>query len=173
MNLFGPLARRLAGAGLPALAGAVAGPAGAIVAAQVAKRLGLPGANPEALEKALTADPSLRVKLAELEVAMAAETNRTMEIEAADRADARANNRDDGMRRILALALPVAALGFGGCLVWWLVNRGLATEAIGMAGMVLGWLIRDASAATAYFFGTSVGSSRKSKELAAIERKTE
>jgi hypothetical protein len=42
------------------------------------------------------------------------------------------------------------------------------TEAVGIACMVLGWLIRDASSVTSFYFGTSLGSKKKSEELATV-----
>ena len=159
---WGELGKKIGGLGLPALGGALAGPGGAIVGKLVAERLGMPGANPDALARAVTTDPAALVKLRELDLDADVEMAR---LEVQDRMDARANVRDDRMRRVLAIVLPIAAIFFGVGFTALLVWKNEVTQAVGIAGTMLGWLIRDASAATSFFFGTSVGSARKSAEL--------
>jgi hypothetical protein len=159
---WGDLGKKIGGLGLPALGGALGGPGGALIGKLVAEKLGMPGANPEAIAQAVTDDPAALVKLAEIE---ATSDVQLAELEVRDRMDARTHIRDDRMRRILALALPGSALFFGTGLIIVLVRANEITQAVGMAGTILGWLIRDASAATSFFFGSSVGSSRKATEL--------
>lgn len=87
-------------------------------------------------------------------------------------ARAHANAADDATRRWIAFLLPVVAVVFGGAFLTALVLKDQITEAVGIAGMVLGWLIRDASSVTGFYFGTSLGSKKKSEELAsAAERR--
>lgn len=74
------------------------------------------------------------------------------------------------LRRI-ALILPVVAVIFGGAFLTALVLKNQITEVVGIAGMVLGWLIRDASSVTSFCFGTSLGSKKKSEELATVSER--
>lgn len=157
------LGKKLAGAGLAPLGGALGGPAGAVIGAQIAKTIGLPvGAGPAEIAQALN-DPETMVRLAQID----AEADvKLAEIEVRDRADARANSRDDGMRRALALLLPLSALAFGTGLVLVLVRANEITQAVAIGSTILGWLLRDASTSSSFFFGTSVGSARRAAELA-------
>jgi hypothetical protein len=133
---------------------------GAMVGEQVARKLGL-DPDPAMIAQAIS-DPAVVAKLAEIEATADVELAK---LEVQDRMDARTNIRDDRMRRILALFLPLAALLFGTGAFSVLISKNMTGEALGLAGTILGWLIRDASAATSFFFGSSVGSSRKAAEL--------
>lgn len=64
---FSNLIRRVAGAGLPLLGQALAGPAGRTVAAMIGGALGLETDNPDEIEAALAADPDRLADLRELE----------------------------------------------------------------------------------------------------------
>ena len=154
------LGKKVAGVGLPSLGGALGGPAGAIVGAEVARRLGLPGANPEAVSAALS-DPATIAKLREIE---AESEVKLAELEVKDRADARANRGDDKMRIVLALLLvpaPIVVLGLMAT-----GHLSLSTTDQVTVSTILGFLLSEARSATAFFFGSSVGSSRRAAELA-------
>lgn len=144
----------------PAAATAIGGPVAGVVTQAVANALGVEHA-PSAVAQALANDPDAAVKLAgiEAEVTQAA---------IADVQHARQFAPDDGVRRWLAILLPITAVTFGGVFVAFLIWKGQITEAVGMAGMVLGWLIRDASASTSFYFGTSLGSKKKSEEISQL-----
>ena len=78
---------------------------------------------------------------------------------------------DDTTRMVLACVIPAVAVLFGAVFVWVLVWKDEILQAVGIGSLILGWLIRDASAAMAFYFGTSLGSAKKSQELAALERR--
>lgn len=170
------IGRKLAGAGLPILGAQLGGPAGAAIGRDVASRLGV-DPDPEVIAQALgDPDTLLELRAMEIEAAAAkrADALRAQEIAAADvqHARAHANAADDATRRWIAVLLPVVAVVFGGAFLTALVLKDQITEAVGIAGMVLGWLIRDASSVTSFYFGTSLGSKKKSEELAtAAERR--
>lgn len=170
------IGRKLAGAGLPILGAQLGGPAGAAIGRDVAARLGV-DPDPEVIAQAL-GDPDTLLELRALEIEAAAaeraDALRAQEIAVADVQHARenANANDDGIRRWLAIILPLVAVLFGGAFIGALIWKNQITEAVGIAGMVLGWLIRDASSSTGFYFGTSLGSKKKSEELAsAAERR--
>lgn len=170
MNLES-LSRKVLAQGLPTLGGALGGPAGAVVAATVAHHLGVEP-TPGSIARAVVNDPGAMAELRRIEADMAAQSDKHDEamasLEVQDRQNARANRSDDRMRFILGIVLPIVALLFGSALCGMLFWAKEVTQAVGIGGTILGWLIRDASAATSFFFGTSVGSARRAAELAKV-----
>ena len=166
--------KQVAAAGLPTLGTALGGPVGGILGGMVARAIGAPEATPKAVAAVLSSDPAAYAKLREIEAQIAADANATdvrmAEIETADRQNARMDRQGNRMRAWLAVILPFCALGFGAAMVWWLFRSDKITEAVTLGGTMLGWLIRDASGAIAFYFGTSVGSSRKQATIDQIAR---
>jgi hypothetical protein len=161
---WGDLGKKIAGAGLPGLGGMLGGPGGALIGRVIADKLGMPGANPEAIAQAVTNDPAALVKLAEIE---ANADVRFAEIEVQDRQSARASGKDDTVRRWMAAPAVVAPVGFG---IFLLVAQPPDAQGLGM--FVLGALFGYASQVYNYFFGTSIGSAKKQATIDQMERKS-
>ena len=167
------LGLKLAAAGLPAIGAGLAGSAGAGLGSRIAQILDVE-AEPDAIARAMATDPDLALALRQIEVeeaaAIRAGEQLALETTIADVQHARETARpvDDWIRSILAIILPLVAVVFAGAFIGALIWKDQITEAVGIAGMVLGWLIRDASSSTGFYFGTSLGSAKKSKELAVV-----
>lgn len=164
------IGRKLAGAGLPIIGAQLAGPVGAAVGRDIAARLDVEP-DPEVFAQAM-GDPETMLELRRMELDAAAaeraDALRAQEIAAQDVQHAREHAPDDGVRRKLAMWMPALAILFGAGMVAMLVWKNQITEAMTIGGMVLGWLIRDSSSFTQFYSGTSLGSAKKSQELAAV-----
>jgi len=171
------LGRSLAGIGLPALGGALLGPAGAIAGADIARRIGAAEATPEVISQAIEADPAALVELRRLEVEMAkvdasrearsAESAEKMLATAtADVQNARATGKDDTVRRWLAAPTVLAPVAFA---FWLLSAQPADPSSIGM--FVLGFLTNQAGQVFNFFFGTSIGSAKKQIEINSMKDK--
>jgi hypothetical protein len=158
---WGDLGRKLAGAGLPSLGGALGGPLGAMVGAQVAHKLGL-APDPEAVAQVIS-DPATMVKLREIE---ATADVQMAELEVKDRMDARTSTKDDTVRRWLAAPAVIAPVAFGVFLLVW-----QPSDTTGLGMFMLGALFGNSSQIYNYFFGTSIGSTKKQASLDQMERK--
>ena len=160
-------AKAAAGAALPTIGTVLAGPAGGAIGAIVARQLGTE-ATPEAVSAALATDPDAYVKLKEIEAQLTADQNATdvqlATIEVQDRQSARANRGDDRMRMILTLLLVPAPI----VILVLMATGSLTLSAIDQVTVstILGYLLAEARSATSFYFGTSVGSSRRAKEIA-------
>lgn len=167
------LGRKIAAAGFPAIGAGLGGPAGARLATSIAEALGV-DPEPDAIARAMAHDPDYELALRQIEVqeaeAIRVADQVALESTIADAQHARENARpvDDWIRSTLAIVLPLIAVIFAGAFIGALVWKDQITEAVGIAGMVLGWLIRDASSSTGFYFGTSLGSKKKSEELAVV-----
>lgn len=159
-------AKAAAGAALPTIGAVLGGPLGGVLGATIARQLGTEP-TPEAVAAAIATDPDAYVKLKEIEAQLAADQNATdvqlATIEVQDRQDARSNRGDDRMRMVLTLVLVPAPL-----LILALMATGsLTLSAVDQVTVstILGYLLAEARSATAFYFGTSVGSSRRAKEI--------
>ena len=154
----------------PVLATAAGGPlAGVATKAIAAKLLGKPDAAPDQVEAAvLGASPETLLKLRELdqqfEKDLQAAGIKLEEIEAADRANARAREVavKDHMPAVLACGV---TLGFFLVLGWMLVNGKPATGGDALLVM-LGSLGTAFGSIVAYYYGSSAGSKLKTEALA-------
>lgn len=160
------LGRKLAGIGLPALGASVGGPLGAATGRVVAEALGAPDPSPSTIAEAITADPEAAAKLQKLENEMQARRfehdERIFELETRDVQDARATDRDDRMRRWLAVPLIASPTLFGVYLLW----QNPQGEILALGTLILGYLIGHAEKVVAFFYGTSLGSTRRAAEQA-------
>lgn len=161
------LAKKIAAAGLPALGGALGGPAGAAIATTIAGTLGVEP-EPDAIARAIVNDPDAMIALRRLDAEQASEQRahdeRMLAAQIADVQNARENSKDDTVRRRLApllIVLPVAVL----VLILWLEPSG---EMLGAGMMVLGLFVALAKDAVGFYYGTSLGSSKKSAEIGAV-----
>lgn len=164
-------AKAAAGAALPTIGTVLGGPLGGILGATIARQLGTEP-TPDAVAAAIATDPDAYVKLKEIEAELAADENATLvqlsSIEVQDRQDARSNRGDDRMRMVLTLVLVPAPL-----LILALMATGsLTLSAVDQVTVstILGYLLAEARSATSFYFGTSVGSSRRAKEIAEMKR---
>ena len=138
----------------PALAGAVAGPAGAALVSTIASRLGV-GDSVEAVAKAIAGDPAAAAKLQELELEYAKlaaadrDSARNRELQIATSASAPILNKS--VTPILALII-VLAWGF---IQYHLLTNVVATEMREIVIRVLGTLDGALVMVLSYYFGAS------------------
>lgn len=162
--------KKILGTVAPALATAAGGPlAGAAVKAIASKVLGKPEATQDEVEAAVVgADSETLLKLRELDQQFAKDIRaagiRLEEIEAEDRANARAREISVRDRTPAALALLITG-GFFGTLGWMLVNGKPATGGDALLVM-LGALGGAWASVCSYYFGSSAGSKLKTEALA-------
>lgn len=163
------LGEALRDAGLPALGGAVAGPAGVLVGQTIARKLGAAEASPDVLRDAIAADPDAMRVLNEMEhekterLRIDAERETTLaQVAATDTANARSTPDQDRARpklAIVAFFLLVLTMGAYAYLdpadpqVWLLV-----------IGAEIGWVGLTMN----FYFGTSIGSSKRADEISAM-----
>ena len=161
------LGRTMAKLGLPTLGGALAGPAGAAAGKVIADALGA-DASPDAVQAALAGHPDALVRLREVEADMAAREaeheERMAEIATADVQHARSSGRDDAVRRWLvwpAVILPVAFAAYI------LIANPPDPSGVGMymLGVLTGVLVQ----VYGFFFGTSIGSSKRAEEISRMK----
>lgn len=161
--------KKIVGAVAPTIATALGGPlAGVAVKTLATQLLGRPEATEEEVEAAVVAaDPQTLLRLKEIEAefkkAMVDAGVKLEQIDAADRADARARQVaiKDHTPAILAY---VVTVGFFGTLAFMLVNGKPATGGDALLVM-LGSLGTAWAAIIAYFFGSSAGSRKKDEAL--------
>lgn len=170
------IAKSLAQAGLPALGGALAGPAGAQVGAQIARRLGVPDADPEVIAQAIAADPEALIRLRELDKEMQAAEHEHVERVLAEEAVVAAKEEAERQASVVAarsatsghwltpvltliLVVMVVALGVG---LFFIEppqsNRDLVNV---LLGNVMGWV----SAGIVYWLGSSRGSADRAATI--------
>jgi len=161
--------KAIVGTVAPTLATALGGPLAGVAVKAIAAGLGKPAdAKAESVEQAvLEADPATLLKLKEIELQFERDLQaagiRLEEIEAADRASARAReiSLKDHTPAILSF---VITLGFFGTLGWMLVNGKPATGGDALLVM-LGALGGAWGAIVSYYFGSSAGSKLKTEAL--------
>ncbi|OQC40573.1 MAG: hypothetical protein BWX64_01446 [Acidobacteria bacterium ADurb.Bin051] len=172
MNPWQTLARKLAAAGLPALGGVLAGPAGAAAGAKVAQQLGLPDADPAVIAQAAEADPEIMVRLREIDRQMALEEQAHVErLLAADEAnirEARALPDLNPVReRFAYVMLAVLVVSLAG-LILAEVLWDIPDMVLGLAVGVIGGFASQLQGMTAFFFGTSSGSANRAATIDSI-----
>ncbi len=147
-NKIGPFA--------PALAGALAGPAGPVVAMagnMIARRLGV-AATPRAIATAIASQPDAEEKLTEADLEMA-------RIYTADVQDAREAHKGHWMPPVLTLmlGLMMAALGY------MLFSHEIPATNRDMANIAFGSLLTAFGTAVSYWLGSSRGSAEKQQTI--------
>lgn len=159
------LGKKIAAAGLPALGTALGVPGAAAIGATIAATLGV-DPEPDAIAREIVHNPDAMIALrrldAEAEVARLEHERKLAELQVADVQNARASGKDDTVRRWLApflIALPLATLAA-------ILHLKPSGELLGAAMMVLGLFVALAKDAVAFYYGTSLGSAKKSAEIA-------
>lgn len=155
----------------PALATAVAGPAGGAAVAWIADKLGIPDDTIEGVTEALSGNPELTLKLKELDLEYA-------KIDAADRNSARqaytavatseyATNLDKMVVPVLALSV----VGLSFLLIAILMFKNVPTDQQQIIIFALGFITSAAGQVLSFYFGSSQGSKEKSKEIEGMMKK--
>ncbi len=140
----------------PAIAGALAGPAGPIVAMagnMIARKLGV-AATPHAVAQALASMPDAEEKITEADLELA-------RIYTADMQDAREEHKGHWMPPLLTvmLALMMAALGY------MLFSHEIPATNRDMANIAFGSLLAAFGTAVSYWLGSSRGSAEKQQTI--------
>lgn len=154
---------RLLGNIAPALATAVAGPAGGLVVSAIAKKFGVEG-TVDAVTNAIAADPEAALKLAQIDL-------ETLKAQYANTADARAmqvaalNQSDVFSKRFtmyLTVFWSVAAVAYVGFITFGVIPDNNVRFADTILGFILGTVV---STVLNFWFGSSIGSKEKGEAL--------
>jgi len=149
----------------PALATAVAGPAGGMAVSWIADKLGIPDDTIEGVTSALAGNPEMAMKLKELDLEYA-------KVDAQDRDSARkayaevatsenASKLDKAVVPMLALGTVGLAFLFIGVLIF--IN--VPTDQQQIIIFALGFITSSAGQVLSFYFGSSQGSKDKTKEI--------
>jgi hypothetical protein len=155
----------------PALATAVAGPAGGLAVGWIANKLGIPDSTVQGVTEALMGNPEMTMKLKELDLEYA-------KMDAADRDSARqayaavatsqyATQLDKMVVPLLALG--VVGLAFGLIAILMFVNTPQDQQQIII--FALGFITSAAGQVLSFYFGSSQGSKDKTKEIQEMMKK--
>lgn len=148
----------------PLLGMAVGGPAGAAVAAGIAAAFNVEG-TPEAVVRAIDADPGAALKLQELQVRhaeiLAPLAAQQYELQTRDVQDARTKHRDHWMPAALTIALAAMVMG----MVAALMTVDTPASNAEVIYLIAGQLIGAFATAVAYWLGSSRGSVEKQRSI--------
>lgn len=148
----------------PALATAVAGPAGGAAVAWIADKLGIPDETIEGVTQALTGNPEMALKLKELDLEYE-------KLNTADRASARnlqvaALQQDDLFSKRFNYYFAMGWSLFSMVYFILVTFVDLPKDGVNFANIILGFLLGTAIAAIFnFYFGSSQGSKDKTKEI--------
>ena len=155
----------------PALATAVAGPAGGAAVGWIASKLGIDDATVEGVTQALTGNPEMAMKLKELDLEYA-------KLDAADRDSARkayaAVATSEHATKLEKLVVPVLALGVVGLaftLIGVLMFVNTPTDQQQIIIFALGFITSAAGQVLSFYFGSSQGSKDKTEEIKGMLKK--
>jgi len=155
----------------PALATAVAGPAGGLAVGWIADKLGIPDSTIEGVTAALTGNPEMTMKLKELDLEYA-------KLEAADRDSARqayaAVATSEYSSALDKMVVPVLALGVVGLaftLIGVLMFVNTPQDQQQIIIFALGFITSAAGQVLSFYFGSSQGSKDKTKEIQEMMKK--
>jgi len=155
----------------PALATAVAGPAGGLAVGWIADKLGIPDSTVEGVTAALTGNPEMTMKLKELDLEYA-------KLEIADRDSARkayaAVATSEYSSALDKLVVPVLALGVVGLaftLIGVLMFVNTPQDQQQIIIFALGFITSAAGQVLSFYFGSSQGSKDKTKEIQEMMKK--
>jgi hypothetical protein len=155
----------------PALATAVAGPAGGLAVGWIADKLGIPDSTIEGVTAALTSNPEMTLKLKELDLEYA-------KLEVADRDSARqayaavaTSEYSTALDKLVVpvLALGVVGLAFSLIAILMFVNTPQDQQQIII--FALGFITSAAGQVLSFYFGSSQGSKDKTKEIQDMMKK--
>lgn len=167
-------AKQIISAVAPTLGATLGGPLGGLAGAVLAKTLGVPEANPKALEDAILSqspDAVAKIRLAEIELEKQAKANEIdlERINSADRANAREREIRTGDNTPAILAYGISAGFFG--VLFYMLNFGVPKEGGEALLVMLGSLGTAWAGITAYYFGSSAGSKLKTDLLSVFKGK--
>jgi hypothetical protein len=155
----------------PALATAVAGPAGGLAVGWIADKLGIPDSTVEGVTAALTGNPEMTMKLKELDLEYA-------KLEIADRDSARkayaAVATSEYSSALDKMVVPVLALGVVGLaftLIGVLMFVNTPQDQQQIIIFALGFITSAAGQVLSFYFGSSQGSKDKTKEIQDMMKK--
>lgn len=155
----------------PALATAVAGPAGGAAVGWIASKLGIDDATVEGVTQALTGNPEMTMKLKELDLEYA-------KLDAADRDSARkayaAVATSEYATKLEKLVVPILALGVVGLaftLIGVLMFVNTPTDQQQIIIFALGFITSAAGQVLSFYFGSSQGSKDKTEEIKGMLKK--
>ena len=156
--------KELIGKAAPLVGAALAGPAGGSVGAMLANVFGV-DAEPLAVTRAIQQDPDALVKVKQFELENEQHIRelafKTLQIELADKANARSVHRDSRMPATLSVMLSVMIV----IIVVMLFYVDVPAGAREVLFMLLGVVVKEWGGSMQYWFGTTRGSSDKSKAL--------
>ena len=155
----------------PALATAVAGPAGGLAVGWIADKFGIPDSTVQGVTEALMGNPEMTLKLKELDLEYA-------KLEVADRDSARqayaAVATSEYATALDKLVVPVLALGVVGIaflLIGILMFKNVPTDQQQIIIFALGFITSAAGQVLSFYFGSSQGSKDKTKEIQEMMKK--
>jgi hypothetical protein len=155
----------------PALATAVAGPAGGLAVGWLADKLGVPDGTVESITEALQSNPDLTMKLKELDLEYA-------KLDAADRDSARqayaAVATSANASQLEKMVVPILALGVVGLaflLIGVLMFKNVPTDQQQIIIFALGFITSAAGQVLSFYFGSSQGSKDKTEEIKGMLKK--
>lgn len=156
--------KKIIGKAAPLIGSALAGPAGGTVGAMLANAL---GTEPEAdaVAQAIQQDPGALLKIKQFELEneqhLREITFKTLQVELADKANARLEHKDSNMPAIIVWLLTTIAAG----LTWGMFNTEIPEANKDVAFMLFGQVVTLWGASITYWVGTTRSSSDKSKML--------
>jgi hypothetical protein len=149
----------------PALATAVAGPAGGAAVGWIASKLGIPDDTIEGVTKALTGNPEMAMKLKELDLEYA-------KLEVQDRDSARqayaavaTSENASGLEKVVVPVLALGVVGLAFTLIGILMFVNTPTDQQQIIIFALGFITSAAGQVLSFYFGSSQGSKDKTKEI--------
>ena len=155
----------------PALATAVAGPAGGAAVGWIASKLGISDDTIDGVTKALTGNPEMVMKLKELDLEYA-------KLDAQDRDSARKAYAQvatsEHATKLEKLVVPVLALGVVGLaftLIGVLMFVNTPTDQQQIIIFALGFITSAAGQVLSFYFGSSQGSKDKTEEIKGMLKK--
>jgi hypothetical protein len=155
----------------PALATAVAGPAGGLAVGWIADKLGIPDSTVEGVTAALAGNPEMTLKLKELDLEYA-------KLEVADRDSARkayaAVATSEYSSALDKMVVPILALGVVGLaftLIGVLMFVNTPQDQQQIIIFALGFITSAAGQVLSFYFGSSQGSKDKTKEIQDMMKK--
>lgn len=164
---FQAIAKKVASLGLPILGAALGGPAGSLVGKALGSFIGDDNATPEDILKVLTEDAAARQRAVEFQATHEVELKRIaleekrIDMEDRNSARVRESSVKDSTNKTLAFVVVgsfVAVVGFS--------LAGYAKVDSALAGTLVGYLSAKAEQVIAYYFGSTSGSSEKTRLLA-------
>jgi hypothetical protein len=152
--------KKLVGQSAPLLGTLIGGPAGATVGALLSTALGVEN-TPKSIEEAIKNDPSALIKLKELELTHKVELEnlafKTLDVELADKQDARLRHGHSIMPAVLVIVLSLMVLLAGIAIFY----SAIPEENRSLGNLIFGALLAKWGDSIAYWVGTTRSSANK------------